>query len=702
MNRISKLLVIISFFTQSSIAQEFLRIDDEAGINHQHIDEYIMGGGAAFFDSNNDGYLDIYVTGGSERDKLYINNQDDTYSEVGISAGFGTTDTINTNGVCTGDIDNDGDRDVFVTTADGFSNLLFENQGDGTYSNISTVAGIIDNVWSTSVTMGDYNMDGYLDIYVGNYVTITGLPDIPFYEQLDEAIPNYFYVNNGDNTFTENADELNIDISGGTLAVTFTDFDQDNDIDIYVANDFGGLFGANSLFRNDYPSNSFTNVAATNGTNATINAMGIAIGDYNKDSNYDYYITNMGANVFYQNDGDDTFTNVSSTNNTECIEGVSWGTFFFDYNNDTYLDLFIANGGVLMQNINRNQTNSLYSLGDDYLYSDVPNFTDVNDSAISRGSIMGDIDNDGDLDIFVVNINDTMSTFNAHLLQNNLESENYWLQIEVQGSTNNFDGYGTSIEAFFDLDVLLREIDGGSTYQSQNSSIAHFGLGDIELVDSIYINWLGGDVQKLYNVPTNLYLHIIEDVNYSFDSQTICEGDSISFDGSWISEEGTYYDSTFIAFSLDSVYAMTLHLADTNLVENNVEISNGDSIYLGGDNQTEEGIYYDVYTNEAGCDSLVITHLSIDFSNGIEQINRSNWNIYPNPNNGLFTLNFCSSFQINDIRIYSIVGKEILHIAVNKTMENIELNLMDQSEGIYFIHITTGDRNFTKRVILNK
>lgn len=698
-----QLLAITTLFVQTSIAQDFLRIEDDAGIEHRHLDEYIMGGGAALFDSNNDGYLDIYITGGELRDKLYINNQNDTYSEVGISAGFGNTDTIKTNGVCTGDIDNDGDRDIFVTTGDGQSNLLFENQGDGTYTNISTIAGIADNVWSTSCAMGDYNMDGYLDIYVGNYVTIIGLPNIPFYEQLDQPIDNYFYVNNGDNTFTENANLLNVDISGGTLAVTFTDFDRDNDMDIYVANDFGGLFGVNSFFRNNYPTNSFTNVAADNGTAASINAMGIAIGDYDGDDNFDYYISNMGANVFYQNEGDDTFQNVADVNNTSCLEGVSWGTFFFDYDNDTYLDLFIANGGVLMQNINRNQTNSLYSLGDDYLYSDVPGFTDVNDSAISRGAIHGDIDNDGDLDIFVVNINDTLSTFNAHLLQNNnLTPTNAWLEVEVQGSTNNYDGYGTSVIAFFNGDLLVREIDGGSSYQSQNSSIAHFGLGENDLIDSIQITWLGGDVQRLYNVSSSQYIHIIEDVNYSFDSQSICEGDSISFRDTWVYTPGTYYDSTYTVFTLDSVFSLTVHYIDTIMVEEYVEIVNGDSIYLEGAYQTEEGTYMDFYTSAAGCDSIVITHLSVDFSNGIEEINSEDWNIYPNPNNGLFTLQFASSVSINEIRIYSIVGKEVMYQKVNDIREKIELNLLDQSEGIYFIHVNTGERKFTKKVIVNK
>ena len=181
--------LILIFFVciqfQNSFAQEFTRIEDNAGISHIHVDEFIMGGGAAFFDYDNDGYIDLYITGGELGDKLFHNNQDETFSDVSIDAGFIITETTKTNGVCTGDIDNDGDRDVFITTGVNSANLLFENQGDGTFENISNIAGITDSTWSSSVSMGDYNMDGYLDIYVGNYVELENLPDVPFYEQVD-------------------------------------------------------------------------------------------------------------------------------------------------------------------------------------------------------------------------------------------------------------------------------------------------------------------------------------------------------------------------------------------------------------------------------------------------------------------------------------------------------------------------------------
>jgi len=697
------LLVIVIFLVNYSlVAQEFTRIEEAAGIDIQHIDEFIMGGGAAFFDSNNDGYLDIYVTGGENQDKLYINNQDGTYSDVTVSAGLANTAIFKTNGVCTGDIDNDGDRDIFVTTGEGESNLLFENQGDGTYLNISESAGIDDNVWSTSVTMGDYNNDGYLDIYVGNYVTIGNQPNTPFYEQLEEEIHNFLYVNNGDNTFTESAMDLGVGISGATLAVSFTDYDKDNDIDIYIANDFGGLFGANTLFRNDYPSNTFTDVSALTNTNASINGMGIAIGDYNEDLLYDYYVSNMSSNVFYVNDGDNTYTNDAATLEVGHSDGVSWGNFFFDYNNDSYLDLFLANGGVLMQDMNRNQNNVLFTLQPDYTYDQSTSYQDLEDSAITRGSIYGDIDNDGDLDIFDVNISDTLYNFNSHLLQNNLSDSSAWLKIELQGTTNNYDAFGSYITLYSGDRIFIREIDGGSSYQSQNSSIAHFGLSDALIADSVVINWLGGTQQKLYDVATYQSIHIIEGVNYYFSTNAICGNDSVFINGMWVSEPGSYYDTTYVEAEITDVTIATVRLQSS--VEYFVDevINNGDSIFLEGEYQTTAGVYTDIYPIDSGCDSIVTTTLTVDFTNSINEVQGSDFTIYPNPNNGLFTVQLQEATFIEDITIYSILGSQVKSITLGKKIEKVSFDLIDETEGLYFIHFNTGDRTLTKRIIINK
>ncbi len=684
-------------------SQEFTRIEESAGIDQQHIDEFIMGGGAAFFDYDNDGYLDIYVTGGASRDKLYHNNQDETFTELGLEAGFLITQTTKTNGVCTGDIDNDGYRDVFVTTGVGEANLLFKNLGDGTFSNISNAAGIIESTWSTSVTMGDYNMDGYLDIYVGNYVEIFNFPGVPFYQQISETKANYFYINNGDNTFTEQGGALLADNTGATLAVSMTDYDWDNDIDIYIANDFGGIYPENAMLKNEYPLNSFTNTAFNIGMDAAMNGMGIAVGDFDNNLQLDYYVSNMANNIMYQNEGDYTYTDVAGSVNTLCETLVSWGNFFFDYNHDGNLDLFVANGGVLMQQINRNQANALFTANDNHLFTESLNYTGQIDSAVSRGAIYGDIDNDGDLDIFVVNMSDNPSTiFNCYLLRNDLESEFNWLKIKTEGTTNNYDGFGTKAIVYANGDSYLREVDGGSSYESQNSTILHFGLGENSIIDSLEVTWLGGETQMIYDIPANQMLQIKEGNIYNFSINTICEGDSIFFNNEWISEIGTYYDTTAISLENDSITAISIMTITEFYSEVEITINNGDSILINGVYESTAGNYVEVYQSSAGCDSIVTTILSIDFSSSINEIEELNYSIYPNPSKGNFTLVLSDPSFIVSVEVYSIIGNQISYELINEMRDKIKFDLSDESNGIYFLHIHTNGKDEIKKVILNK
>lgn len=703
MKQILQLTLVGFLVSINSFAQEFTRIEDIAGIDHLHVDEFIMGGGAAFFDYDNDGDLDIYVTGGANYDKLYRNDGDETFTDVSIAAGLEATDTIATNGVCTGDIDNDGDRDIFVTTGVEDMNLLYENQGDGTFINIAEEAGIIEATWSTSVTMGDYNMDGFLDIYVMNYVEIFGFPGVPFYEQIEETKENFFYMNNGDNTFTQIAGLVNVNNSGAGLAVAFTDFDNDNDVDIYVANDFGGFYEPNAMLQNEYPLNEFTDVAELTGSDAGINAMGVAIGDYDNDLDFDYYISNMAANVFYENT-DNEFTDVTVETNTLCSDLVSWGDFFFDFDNNEKLDLFVANGGVLMQAEYLNEANTIFVAGeDDNIFTESQDYTGQVDSAISRGAIYGDFDEDGDLDIFVVNMsNDPSSTSKSYLLRNDNNNGLAWLQVETEGSSNNKDGFGTKVRVYYNGNSLIREVSGGSSYQSQNSSILHFGLGETAIIDSMEVIWLGGYTQMIYSISPNQTIHIKEDNFYNFSQTTICEGDSILYNGEWISEEMTYYDTVSTSEGADNVMAMTLLTTPFFYEEVDVTINQGDSILLEGEYQTSEGVYTDTYTSSGGCDSTVVTTLSIDISSAISELDKSNLSIYPNPSNGEFSINFSQEVFVNEIEVYSIIGKKVFAERIENFIDIYTLNLEDQQEGVYLISIRSNDEIQTIKVIINK
>lgn len=490
-----------------SLAQIYVEASQAMNIAHVHLDSNIMGGGVACFDFNNDGYEDIYMTGGTNRDQLFENNQNGSFSEVGISAGLSITGPAKTVGVTTGDIDNDGDRDLFVTTTEDHNNLLFLNNGNNTFTNISISAGIIDSSWSTSASFGDINKDGFLDIYVSNYVNYYSLP---FYNFLISGILNKLYLNNGDNTFTDVTTSYNALNNGGALATAFTDFDNDNDMDILIGNDFGVLYGGNALLSNDYPAATCTDISSSSGMDQEINAMGIAIGDYDEDLDLDYYITNMMGNLLHTSNNNGTFNQDAIGAGVSAGNTVSWGTFFFDYDHDSYLDLFVASGGVM--SVAPPQLNELFQNQQSGTFTSVGLAEGITDTCRSRGAAYSDLDNDGDLDLVVVNTDfDTLLAKNASVYRNDMVSINNWLKVDLTGTISNRDAFGSHIRVVANGRSWIREIGGGSSYLSQNSSIAHFGLGTNLLIDSIIVIWPSGYAQIETNINANQVVSIVED-----------------------------------------------------------------------------------------------------------------------------------------------------------------------------------------------
>jgi len=510
-------LSIIILCAQNSSAQTFTESSLSSGITHEYIDSNLMGGGAAFFDFNSDGWEDIYITGGDGRDQLFQNDQTGTFNEIGISAGLGFTDSIMTNGVIAGDINKDGFPDLFVTTSRDHTNILLLNNGDNTFSDISIAAGIVDTVWSMTATFADFNRDGFVDIYCGNYVKYT---TTPFYTTMFGGIQNNLYLNIGNNTFLDVSPSYSIINTGSTLATTFTDFDNDSDMDVIVGNDFGALYGGNVLFENQFPTTDYDDISTTSGIMEEISSMGIAIGDFDEDLDLDYYISNKIENIHHVNNFDGTFTESALNDGVQAASVVSWGTFYFDYDNDTYLDLFVANGGIMAANLP--EPNILYRNQQNGTFFNVAIAEGVQDTLRSRGAIYGDIDNDGDLDVLVVNTElDTAIGQNISLYKNNTDGAKSWIKIKLVGVESNTDAYGAHIELSSNGRTWMREIDGGSSYLSHSSSIAHFGLGNYTDIDSIKVIWPDGDSQLLINPAINQTLTITE-----FDASGIIEFDS--------------------------------------------------------------------------------------------------------------------------------------------------------------------------------
>ena len=498
----------------------------EMGIDHYYQSAILMGGGAAFFDYNNDGLDDLWINGGNIPDKLLMNKGDGHYEDVSEKAGIASI-VLGSLSVVTGDINNDHFRDVFVMTGNGDSNKLFLNEGNGQFMDISLSSAIgLDTAWTMSGALADINLDGYLDFYAGNYIEELAY----LFDSLGNTIgfdhscfTDFIYLNNGNETFTKLEEDFWSNQDGCVLASTFTDYDLDGDQDLMVANDFGAWIRPNRLFRNDHPDFMFEEVSNQLGADVGIYGMGIAIGDYDLDQDLDYYITNLGRNVLLENEGN-SFVDRSTEAGVENtyyqgLNTVGWGTAFEDLNNDMYPDLLVANGYIPSTDFieaNPVNPNRVYINNRDGSFDDLSNIVGFSDAQMARGLACSDIDRDGDIDVLLMNINGLVipgEEINIRMYQNELDEKNNWIQFSLEGTKNNFDAFGSFLKVFVGGEVLLKELNGGSSHASQNSSVLHFGLGTQSVVDSVLVYWPGGKYQSLYNPEINLRHHVIEDLD---------------------------------------------------------------------------------------------------------------------------------------------------------------------------------------------
>ncbi|HKK73562.1 MAG TPA: FG-GAP-like repeat-containing protein [Saprospiraceae bacterium] len=535
MKKLLPLLVIaLSLYLGSLSAQQaFTELSAAAGINHAFvIDQATFGGGACVIDFDNDGYEDLYVTGGSVADKLYKNNGDGTFTDILAQAGFERTLETYTQGAAAADINRDGYKDLIVTTMNFLNdnrtnapNLLYLNNGDGTFTEVTEAWDLEgERVNSMGASFGDINNDGYPDLFVCNYFS-NSATGISVYNE--ETITNsfrpaidYLYINLGGQRFVEVSNYYGLDHVGFGFLGMFTDFDNDQDLDLYIANDFGFKSTPNMLFQNEYPVKKMNNRSISLALNYGMNAMGIAPADLNFDGYMDYYVTNLGTSLFTINDQGRGFIDQTlqsgigiPTIKDSVYTGppISWGANFFDFDHDTDMDLFVSNGALnptVRPNPNfffENQGGKMHEVSAEM---------QMNDYRIGRGSVVFDYDNDGDLDLFVVNqVPRTPSTriLEARcLLYRNDASEGNWLKVALEGVGSDKNGLGARVEAVVDGKLLIREIDGGSSHLSQNSTIAHFGLGNASSVESITVKWPGKGIQTLTNISANQQITIQE------------------------------------------------------------------------------------------------------------------------------------------------------------------------------------------------
>jgi enediyne biosynthesis protein E4 len=525
----------------------FTDITAASGITFRHVlspeKRYIiesMSGGVALFDYDNDGWLDLYFVNSptvatasdprSARSGLWRNNGDGTFTDVTERAGVGYPGWGM--GVSTGDFDNDGWEDIYVTCFG--ADRLYRNKGDGTFTEVAAKAGVSDPRWSTGATFGDYNNDGRLDLFVANYIDLKldALPEFGKGKNCQfQGLPvqcgprglngagDSLFRNNGDGTFTDVSKQAGVADQEGLfgLGVAWCDFDEDGFIDLYVANDTG----ANYLYRNS-GKGTFSEIGLISGAALSEDgkgqsSMGVAIGDYDHRGRSNIFVTNFSDeyNAFYRHEKGFTFTDVSYATQTGRASQpyVGWGCGFFDYDNDGWLDLLVANGHVYPQlataklKIAYLQRKLFYRNNRNGTFAEIAAEAGpaMNEPAAGRGAAFGDIDNDGDIDVVINNLDGA-----PNLLRNDGGNRNNFLVINLIGSKSNRSAFGARVKVAAGDLVQTAERRGGGSYLSQNDTRLHFGLEKSTKIDYVEVRWPGGAVEKLVNIPVNTFIQIKE------------------------------------------------------------------------------------------------------------------------------------------------------------------------------------------------
>jgi hypothetical protein len=528
---------------------DFIDIAAKAGLTMQEIfggietKKYIIettGTGVAIFDYDNDGWPDIFLvngtrlegfpTGSPPSNHLYRNNHDGTFTDVTAAASL--TATGWGQGVCAGDYDNDGWEDLYVTYYG--KNRLYHNQG-GVFTEVAEKAGVAGSgkAWGSGCAFVDYDRDGKLDLIVTNYVDFDlstapapgqgatciwkGVPVMCGPRGLPGA-KNILYHNRGDGTFEDVTTKAHIDRTDGhySLSVSTLDFDEDGWPDIYVACDST----ASILYRNNHDG-TFTDVAVTAG--AAYNedgreqaGMGTTVADFNGDGHLDIFKTNFSddTSTLYRNNGDGTFTDATSSAGLGLYtQYLGWGAMFFDFDNDGWPDLILANGHVYPEVDSQHLGSSykepriLYHNNGDGTFSDISKLAGlgITTPASSRGMAVGDMWNDGRMSAVVSNMNAP-----ASLLVNQIRTPNHWIAIHTVGVKSNRDGIGARISVKAGSRMLVDEVRSGSSYISNSDMRVHFGLGTVGKLDWVEIRWPSGLIERFTDLGVDA-IHTVKE-----------------------------------------------------------------------------------------------------------------------------------------------------------------------------------------------
>ena len=529
----------------------FVDVAKEAGLNSPNVwggidhKRYIIeakGSGLAFFDYDQDGWLDIYLTNGTRLDakwpegkaptsRLYKNNRDGTFTDATDKSGLARTGWQT--GVCVGDYDNDGWDDLFCCF--WAHNILFHNNGNGTFTDVTKKAGVYDEKvrWGAGCTFLDYDRDGHLDLFVCNYIRLdpdkAPSPTDPLCQW--KGIPvmcgprgmpgdtNVLFHNNGDGTFSDVSEKSGILKPGPKYSITAVSYDFDNDgwPDIYVAVDSQ----PSVLFRNNHDG-TFTDVAVIAGVAYSENGheqagMGIGVADYDCDGWFDIFKTNFADDTcnLYHNNGDGTFSDVTFASGVGINnQYVAWGCGFIDYDNDGWPDIMQVNGHVYPEIDGQNIGQTFKNPRLVYKNLGKGQFKDVSaqmgpgisERFSSRGAAFGDYDNDGDVDALILNLNDLPS-----LLRNDGGNLQNWIKVKLLGTKCNRTAIGARVRVVTGTHAQMDEVHSGASVMSQSDLRLHFGVGRAQTIDVIEVKWpTTQKVERFTAVKVNQILTIRE------------------------------------------------------------------------------------------------------------------------------------------------------------------------------------------------
>ncbi len=531
-------------------ATHFDDVSAIAGVEFSHQDgafSYAMGGGAAWFDIENDGDPDLFTTSSTARHALYRYNGV-KYVNIIHGSGIAVVPSTDTIGVIAADYNQDGFVDLFLTNTG--PNQLYRNNGNGTFTDVAPELGLDSDAWSTSASWADFDRDGDLDLYVGNYIVQLNFP-----YHIGE--PNLFYLNVGTATepvFAERAESLGIDdtdifgptvpgyiwaspegeaTAGCTLSVCTLDFDEDGDQDLMVGNDFGLFVTPNKLYRNDTPPGgtvTFTDITYERGYEDPPHYnMGINPADYDHDGDWDFYMSNLGDNPLMQDDGTGNYQNVvyaagpvEGQNDDQTLLLSSWGTVFRDFDNDGWEDLAVGNGLIpaadFILNDSRAENHLWLNQRDGTFVRVDPELSGMNDPGATRGLVEADVNNDGWLDLYTMNNGAGGVGFpedRCRLYLNNGtlgDPNNGWLKLHLRGRLSNLEGIGTRIDAFVGDQVQKRQVLADPIFISSPSRIVHFGLGLEPDATRLELHWPSGVYQELHRLPGKAAYDVIEPI----------------------------------------------------------------------------------------------------------------------------------------------------------------------------------------------